>query len=147
MSKLIPDLELRDLLRNSRRIAVIGLSPVPARPSYAVTRYLIENGYEISGVRPGSPKEILGRPCVESLNELTEDIDIIDVFRNSDAIPDVVSEIEIWMKSAAMKNHRKPKLLWLQEGVHHPEAEARAEKLGLTVVSNKCILKEHARLL
>lgn len=143
MAKQIPDTELRTLLKEGKRIAVIGLSPVPARPSYGVTRYMINAGYEIFGVRPASPKEILGRPSVESLSQLNQDVDIIDVFRNSDAIPDVVNEIEAWMKT----RKTKPKLLWLQEGVSHPEAEARAESLGLKVISDRCILREHARLL
>lgn len=147
MATQIPDLELRKLLQNGKRIAVIGLSPVPARPSNGVTRYMIGQGYEIFGVRPASPKEILGRPCVEKLADLSEDIDIVDVFRNSEAIPELVTEIEAWMKSPQMANKQKPKLLWLQEGVHHPEAEARAEKLGLKVVADRCILREHARLL
>ncbi|HVK60132.1 MAG TPA: CoA-binding protein, partial [Bdellovibrionales bacterium] len=92
--------------------------------------------------RPASPPEVLGRPCVESLADLKEDVDIIDVFRNNDAIPQVVDEIEAWMKSG-----RKAKVLWLQLGITHPEAEKKAEKLGLKVISNKCILVEHRRLL
>lgn len=147
MTKQIPDLELRDLLKTSKQIAVIGLSPVANRPSYGVTNYLIDHGYEIFGVRPASPKEILGRPCVESLHELNEDIDIIDVFRNSDAIPELVNQIETWMNSAPMQKKKKPKLLWLQQGVHHQEAEEHAEKLGLKVISDRCILIEHARLI
>ncbi|MES2854682.1 MAG: CoA-binding protein [Bdellovibrionota bacterium] len=134
--------EIRELLKNSKTIAVIGLSPVPNRPSFGVTRYMISNGYDIYGVRPASPPEILGRPCVEKLADLKTDVDIIDVFRNSDAIPQLVTEIEAWMKSG-----RKVKALWLQEGVSHPEAEKKAESLGLSVISDRCILKDHARLM
>lgn len=144
---MVSDNELRQILEEAKTIAVIGLSPVPARPSYGVTRYMQGQGYEIYGVRPASPPEILGRPCVENLAHLSADIDIIDVFRNSDAIAGLVDEIAAWLKSPAMANKRKPKLLFLQEGVHDAEAEAKAEKLGLKVVSNRCILKEHARLL
>jgi predicted CoA-binding protein len=135
------DTQIRELLKTSKRIAVIGLSPVPARPSFGVTRYMISNGYEIFGVRPASPPKILDRPCVESLSQLNEDVDIIDVFRNSDAIPQLVDDIEAWLK----RGHRA-KALWLQEGVTHADAEKKAEKLGLQVISNRCILKEHARL-
>jgi predicted CoA-binding protein len=103
---------------------------------------MIGHGYEIFGVRPASPPEILGRPCVEKLSDLTENVDIIDVFRNPEAVPQLVDEIEEWMK-----NGRRAKALWLQEGVGNAEAEKKAEKLGLFVVSNLCILKEHARLL
>lgn len=144
---MVSDDELRQILKDSKTIAVIGLSPVAARPSYGVTRYMQSQGYEIYGVRPASPPEILGRPCVESLAQLDADIDIIDVFRNSDAIAGLVDEIAAWLKSPKRANRRKPKLLFLQEGVHDAEAEARAEKLGLKVVSNRCLLKEHARLL
>jgi predicted CoA-binding protein len=144
---MVSDLELRKFFQDSKSIAVVGLSPVPARPSYGVTRYMMNAGYEIFGVRPASPPEILGRPCVESLAQLSADIDIIDVFRNSDAISGLVDEIAIWLKSPAMVHKRKPKLLWLQEGVRDAEAEAKAEKLGLKVIADKCILKEHARLI
>jgi predicted CoA-binding protein len=143
---MVSDNELRQIFKESMSIAVIGLSPVPARPSYGVTRYMQNQGYEIYGVRPASPPQILGRPCVESLSQLEADIDIIDVFRNSDAVSGLVDEIAKWLKSPAMENKRKPKLLFLQEGVHDVDAEAKAENLGLKVISNRCILKEHARL-
>lgn len=147
MAKPIPDLELRKLLEEAKSIAVIGLSPVPARPSYGVTRYMQQQGYEIYGVRPASPPQILGRPCVEKLEDLAADVDIIDVFRNSDAVDGLVDEIANWLASPQMKNYRKPKLLWLQEGVHDAQAEEKAEKLGLKVIADACILKEHARLI
>ncbi len=143
---MVSDSELRQIFETAKSIAVIGLSPVAARPSYGVTRYMQSQGYEIYGVRPASPPEILGRPCVESLAQLEADIDIIDVFRNSEAINGLVDEIEIWLKSPRMANKRKPALLFLQEGVHDALAEKKAEALGLKVVSDRCILKEHARL-
>jgi uncharacterized protein len=143
MATSLTDHQIREILETKKRIAVIGLSPVPARPSHGVTKYMIENGYEIFGVRPGTPSSVLGRPCVESLAQLNEDVDILDIFRNSEAIPAVVDEIEAWMKTRT----KKPTVLWLQQGITHPEAEARAEKIGLQVISDKCILKEHARLL
>jgi predicted CoA-binding protein len=146
MATSLSDAEIREILKSKKRIAVIGLSPVAARPSYGVTRYMIAQGYEIFGVRPGTPPEILGRPCVESLAQLNEDVDILDIFRNSEAIPEVVAEIETWM-NAKKDGAKKPTVLWLQEGIIHPQAEARAEQLGLKVISNRCILKEHARLL
>jgi len=127
-----------------KRIAVIGLSPVAGRPSFGVTHYMQSQGYEIFGVRPDSPAEILGRPCVATLQDLTVDVDIINVFRNSDAIPGVVNEIEHWL--ASHPTDRPPRLLWLQEGISHPEAEAKAERLGFRVISNRCILKQHRRL-
>lgn len=140
----LSDSEMKTLLTEARKIAVIGLSPVPARPSFGVTRYMIDQGYEIFGVRPASPPEILGRPCVEALADLGEDVDIIDVFRNSDAIPQVVDDLEKWV--AKFPRRTTPRLLWLQEGVSHPEAEERASRLGFKVVANRCILKDHMRL-
>lgn len=144
MATQLTDAELKELLSRLKRIAVIGLSPVPARPSYGVTRYMISQGYEIYGVRPGSPKQILDRPAVESLKDLPGPVDILDVFRNSDAIPEVVDEIETWMKT--LPAHQRPTLLWLQQGISHEAAEKKAESLGLKVISDRCILKEHARL-
>ena len=137
------DTELSEILKSSKRIVVIGLSPVAARPSFGVTRYMIEKGYEIFGVRPASPPSILGRPCFERLADLDEDVDIINVFRNPDALPELMTEIETWMKTRT----RKPTTLWLQEGVVNPIAEAKARILGLKVVVDRCILKDHARLL
>jgi predicted CoA-binding protein len=145
MASKLNDAQIKDILEEGTRIAVVGLSPVAARPSYEVTQYMIDHGYEIYGVRPASPPEILGRPCVEKLSDLKEDVDIIDVFRNSDAIPALVGEIEVWMKG--MSPERRPKCLWLHLGITHPEAEKKAEKLGLKVISNRCILMEHRRLI
>lgn len=117
-----------------KKIAVIGLSPDPARASYGVTQYMIDQGFEVSGVRPGT-KEILGRPCYESLSQVPGPIEIVDVFRASDAVPEIVDE--------AIKV--KAKVLWLQEGVVHPEAEKKAQAAGMIVVSDQCILKLHRR--
>jgi predicted CoA-binding protein len=142
----LSDDALKSILTRGKRIAVIGLSPVPARPSYGVTRYMISHGYEIYGVRPASPSEILGRPCYESLSEVTADIDIFDIFRNADAVPGVVEEIKEWIKKYPRPSGPK-RVLWLQEGVGNPEAEKAAQALGLEVVSDLCILKEHARLI
>lgn len=137
--------EIRKILQDTKRIAVVGLSPVPNRPSHGVTRYMIGQGYEIFGVRPGSPAEVLGRPNVEKVSDLPGGIDLIDVFRNADAIPGLVDEIAAWMKT--LPADQRPKALWLQEGITHPEAEEKARQLGLAVVSDRCILKEHSRLM
>jgi uncharacterized protein len=136
------DQEIRDALANAKSIAVIGLSPDPSRASHHVTEYLIEQGYDITGVRPGGHKPILGRPMVESLADLKTAPDIVDVFRNSEAIPGVVDEIEKMIARGL-----KPKMLWLQLGITHPQAEEKARRLGLQVVSNKCILIEHRHLI
>jgi uncharacterized protein len=117
-----------------RKIAVVGLSPKPDRPSYGVTEYLIRQGYEIVGIRPAQ-KEILGKPCYSSLREAPGPIEVVDVFRAPEFVPQIVDEA-----IAA-----EAKALWLQEGVTHPEAEAKARQAGMIVISDRCILKEHIR--
>lgn len=144
MSDALTDPEIRDILTTGKKIAVIGLSPVASRPSYGVTRYMISHGYEIYGIRPASPPSILDRPAYDSLEQLQADVDIFDVFRNPEAVPEVVGEIAKWIE---LHPRKEPRTLWLQEGVGHAEAERTAAKLGLKVVSDRCILKEHARLL
>lgn len=130
------DEETRRLLTTSKVIVVVGLSPNPSRPSYGVTQFLIHTGYEIYGVNPGHTK-ILDRPCYPHLADIQKPIDIVDVFRTSDAVPTIVDE--------AIKLNIKA--LWLQEGVSHPEAEKKAQAAGLFVISDLCLLKEHRRLL
>lgn len=130
------DNEKTELLKKSRVIAVVGLSADPSRASFHVTEYLIKQGYEIYGVNP-QVKEVLGRPCFASLKEIPKSIDIVDVFRKSEAVPEIV-EAAISVSAKA---------IWLQEGVTNPVAEDRARKAGLYVESDRCILKEHMRLI
>ncbi|MCM2280848.1 MAG: CoA-binding protein [Bdellovibrionaceae bacterium] len=141
----LTDDEIRSIFKTYRRIAVIGLSPEPDRASYGVSRYMKNNGYEISGVRPGGPEQILDRPVFESLAKVPGPLEIIDVFRKSEAIPGIVEEV--LQEVQRRPEHERPKVLWLQEGVTHPEAEARARAAGLQVISDHCILKEHRRLM
>lgn len=117
----------------------MGLSPRADRPSHEVTAYLIEHGYEIVGVRPAQ-EEILGRPCYPRLADVPGELEVVDVFRSSESIPALVDEL------LALPAGRRPRLLWLQQGVTHPEAEERARRAGIRVVSDLCILREHARL-
>ncbi len=132
----VQDSEIRLALTRYKRIAVVGLSPDPSRASYGVTRYMMSHGYEITGVRPGS-SEILGRPCYASLAQVPGELEIVDVFRASEHVDALVDELI----------PLKPKVLWLQEGVTNAQAEARARAAGITVFSDLCILKEHARLI
>ncbi len=111
---------------------MVGLSPRPTRPSYQATRYLIENGFEVVGVRPGIV-QILGCPCYDSLSEIPGPLEIVDVFRAPQHVPDIVDEVI----------PLRPKILWLQEGVKHPQAEKRAIKAGIVVVSDRCLAKFH----
>lgn len=138
MSRYDPD-TIRDVLKNYRKIVVVGLSPNPERASHGVTRYMIDQGYDVIGVRPAQ-REILGRPCYPCVSETpwagSRSLEIVNVFRSSDKIPSLMDELI----------PLKPKVIWLQEGVAHPEAEERARKAGITVISDRCILKEHVRM-
>src|SRR5947209_10537040 len=126
--------EIGELLKRTRTIAVVGLSDSPLRPSYGVSAYMQSHGYRIIPVNP-SIKGALGEKSVSSLTEIEEKIDIVDVFRRSEAVPEVVDEA---IKVGASA-------IWMQEGVIHEEAAAKARKAGLLVVMDKCILKEHRR--
>jgi len=127
---------ITELLRAARTIAVVGCSPKPQRDSYRVAAYLQRAGYRIVPVNPGFD-EILGEPCFTDLESIPEDVDvdIVDVFRRSEHVPPIVD--------AAVA--RGVAAVWLQLGVTHPEAEARAREAGLQVVSDRCLKIEHSR--
>jgi predicted CoA-binding protein len=127
--------EIRAILRDSKTVAVVGISDKPDRPSYYVSEYLQQHGYRIIPVNP-TLTEVLGERCYATLREVPEPVDIVDVFRRSEAVPPVVDE------AIAIK----AKTVWMQEGVIHEKAAAKARAAGLNVVMDRCILKEHARL-
>jgi len=115
-----------------KTIAVVGMSPKPERPSHYVAMYLIENGYEIIPVNPGH-KEIAGITSYPSLLDIPTQVDVVDVFRRPEhALLIAEAAIEISAKA-----------LWLQDGVIHEEAADLAEKAGLLVVMNDCMLRRH----
>src|SRR6201994_4700982 len=124
--------EIGELLKKSRTIAVVGLSDSPLRPSYGVSAYMQSHGYRIIPVNP-SIKGALGEKALASLSNINEKIDIVDVFRRSEFVPDIVDEA-IRLKVPA---------IWLQEGVVHQQAAEKARKAGIFVVMDRCILKEH----
>ena len=124
--------EIGELLKKSKIIAVVGLSDSPLRPSYGVSAYMQGHGYRIIPVNPVI-KGALGEKAVATLSDVQEKIDIVDVFRRSEHVADVVDEA-IRLKVPA---------IWLQEGVIDEEAAAKARKAGIFVVMDKCILKEH----
>ena len=126
---------LQDLLRAARTIAVVGLSDKKARPSYGVARYMQAAGYRIIPVNP-EVKEVLGEKCYPNLESVPEPIDIVDIFRRSEFVPPVVE--------AAIRVGAR--VVWMQEGVVHEEAAARARAAGLAVVMDRCLLKEHLRM-
>lgn len=126
--------EIGELLKRTKTIAVVGLSDSPLRPSYGVSAYMQSQGYKIIPVNP-SIKGSLGEKAVASLADVEEKIDMVDVFRRSEYVPDLVDEA-IRLKVPA---------IWLQEDVIHEEAAEKARKAGIFVVMDKCILKEHRR--
>ena len=115
-------------LEGASTIAVVGLSPHPERPSYGVARYCQENGYRIIPVRPGV-KEILGEQAYASLAEIPFPVDVVNIFRRSEHIPGIVDQAIL----------RGDRVIWMQQGICHPEAAARAEAAGLRVVQNLCL--------
>src|SRR5438105_10391804 len=115
--------QIAEVLRNAKTIAVVGLSDSPLRPSYGVSAYMQSHGYRIIPVNP-TIKGALGEKAVSSLSEIQEKIDIVDVFRRSEAVPEVVDEA---IKVGASA-------IWMQEGVIHEAAAAKARQAGIFVV-------------
>lgn len=128
------DAEIRRFL-SYRRVAVVGMSRDPSKDAHAVPLYLINHGYDVVPVNP-SAAEILGRRCYPSASSVEGPIDILEVFRPSGLVPPVVLD--------ALP--RRPRVVWLQEGIHNEEAEDAAERAGADVVFNRCMLAEHRRL-
>lgn len=116
-------------------MAVVGLSPKPDRPSYRVAEYLKQKGYKIIPVNPKA-EEILGEPGYPNLSSIPEPVDVVDIFRRSEEVPAIVEEV---IKIGA-------KAVWMQEGVINEAAAARASEVGLLVVMDRCMLKEHRKL-
>ncbi len=107
-----------------------------SKAAHYVPKFLSDNGYDVIPVNP-TAEEILGKKCYDSISEIDEEIEIVDIFRPSDQVLPFVQE--------AIK--KKPKVIWLQEGIHNSEAEELARKEGIKVVYNRCMLAEHTRLL
>ncbi len=129
------DDQIRDIL-SMRKVAVIGMSKNSSKAAHYVPKYLSDNGYDIKPVNP-TTNQILGKKCYASISEIEEEVEIIDIFRPSEQVLSVISD--------AIK--KKPKVIWLQEGIHNSEAEELARKEGITVVFNRCMLAEHQRLM
>ncbi|SEQ06409.1 hypothetical protein SAMN05216548_102296 [Faunimonas pinastri] len=130
---------LRDILSETRTIAVVGASPKPERPSYGVIQFLIACGYEVIPVNPGfAGKTILGQTVHASLADVPA-VDMVDVFRNSDAVGGVVDEV--------LAMPELPKLIWMQIGVRNDEAAARAEAEGIKVGMNRCPKIDYPRVM
>ena len=126
---------ISEILHTCRSIAVVGLSSKRFRPSYGVAEYLKRSGYRIIPVNPNE-EEVLGERCYPDLDSIPEKVDLVDIFRRSEYVPEIV-EAAIRMGAKAV---------WMQEGVIHEAASRRAEEAGLAVVMDRCILKDHRRL-
>jgi predicted CoA-binding protein len=125
-----------NLLRNAKTIAVVGLSSRRSRPSYGVSEYMQSKGYRIIPVNPNET-EILGERAFATLEEIPEHVDIVDIFRRAECVPEIVD--------AAIRIGANG--IWMQEGVIHDEAAGKAKAAGLEVVMDRCILKEHRKML
>jgi predicted CoA-binding protein len=126
--------QITELLKTAKTIAVVGLTDSPLRPSYGVTQYMQSQGYRIIPVNPNI-SEWEGEKAYSSLLDVPEKVDIVNIFRRPDAVPEVVEQA-IQIKAPA---------IWMQEGVVHEEAAERARQAGILVVMDLCILKEHRK--
>lgn len=134
-----PDDRIRAILRGVRSIALVGASSNPARPSWIVTKYLLERGYAVDPVNPGlAGSELLGRRVYGSLREIPHPIDMVEIFRNSEAAGPITDE--------ALSLDPLPKVIWMQLSVRNDEAARHAEARGVAVVMNRCPKIEYGRL-
>lgn len=130
---------LKDVLKRTKVIAVVGVSTNPVRPSYYVARYLSLRGYRVIGVNPGAAGQMLfGQKIVAGLAEIDAPVDMVDIFRKPDAVPAIVDE--------ALEVLPDLRTIWMQIGVEHGPAAAKAEARGITVVQNRCPKIEYQRL-
>jgi len=135
----IPDARLREILTTSPTIAVLGIHREPEKAAFYVPEYLHDEGYRIIGVNPLLVGEALfGEPVRATLAELTEPVDLVDVFRRSELIPQHIEDI------LAMKP--RPRVVWFQLGIRNDDAAHILEAAGIVVVQNRCMLADHQRL-
>ena len=135
------DADIAEILTTCRTIAVVGLSANPARPSFGVAQYMQAHGYRVIPVNPNEI-EILGETCYPSLSAAAsqEKFDMVNCFRNSADIPPIVDEAIALVAQAGIK------AVWMQQGISHPQAAARAQAAGLAVVQDRCLKIEHRML-
>jgi predicted CoA-binding protein len=124
----------KEILQQFKKIAVVGLSSDPGRASYGVSRYMQKSGYQITPVNPNEV-EVLGEKAYASLDEVPGPIEIVDIFRRPEFVPDIVD--------AAIR--RKAKVIWMQLGVIHESAAKKAREAGIEVLMDNCILQEHMK--
>lgn len=133
------DSQIREILTSSPTVAVLGIHHEPEKAAFYVPEYLHDEGYRILGVNPQFVGQTLfGEPVRASLAELREAVDIVDVFRRSDAVPGHLEDI--------LAMSPRPRVVWLQLGIRHDETARVLEAAGITVVQNRCTLADHQRL-
>ncbi len=130
------DEQIKKVLESTKTVAVVGLSDDPAKASHGVARYLISQGYTLIPINPNSP-QVLGLPSFPDLATLNRPVDVVQIFRPSADVPPIVDQA-IAIGAGAV---------WMQEGIAHPGAARTAEAAGLQVVMNRCMMKEHYRLI
>lgn len=127
---------IRAILHSAKTVAVVGLSANPQRDSYHVAEYLQQQGYRVIPVNP-KLTQVLGEKAYGSLREIPVPVDVVDIFRRPDAVPELVAEaIAVGAK-----------VVWMQDGIEHGPAADEARRAGLTVVMNRCLLRDHRRLI
>ncbi len=130
---------LRDVLLRTKRVAIVGVSMNPVRASYFVARYLGLRGFDVVPVNPHYAGEMLfGKTVLASLSEIEGGVDMVDIFRRSETVPEIVDE--------ALATFPKLQTIWMQIGVEHAQATAVAEARGVTVIQNRCPKIEYQRL-
>lgn len=130
---------LKTILKRTKVVAVVGVSMNPVRPSFYVARYLSLKGYRVIPVNPGhAGKTLFGETVVADLSEIDAPVDMVDIFRRSEAVPPIVE--------AALEHLPNLKTVWMQIGVEHAEAAAKAEARGVDVIQNRCPKIEYQRL-
>ena len=139
MDETYSDAELRKVLGAVKTVAIVGISTNPARPSYFVGRYLGLKGYTVIPINPGhAGKTLFGKTIIDDLENVSQSVDMIDIFRKSEAVPEIVDQ--------ALEKFQNLKCIWMQIGVQHEAAAAKARVRGVTVIMNRCPKIEYQRL-
>lgn len=127
--------EIAGILKRYKTIAVIGMSKNPEKDAYRIPEYMMKNGYTVIPVNP-STDEILGQKSYKRLVDVPGEVDIVDLFRPSDDVPNYVPDVI----------QKKPKVFWEQLGIHNPEAEDKIASAGIKVVFDRCLYQEHRKI-